>query len=103
MQSKLPMHHSPRCGARTRSGTHCRSPGMANSRCRMHGGKATGAPKGNTNALRHGGYTADVIAERRKLAGLLRAAKELMGRVGDDDWRLRELIMFQFASLMRGR
>ena len=38
---------------------------MANGRCRMHGGKNPGAPKGNRNAYRHGRYTA--IAERRAL------------------------------------
>ena len=27
---------------------------IRNGRCRMHGGKATGAPKGNRNALKHG-------------------------------------------------
>ena len=32
----------PRCGARTRIGAACRSPAMANGRCRMHGGKSTG-------------------------------------------------------------
>src|SRR5262249_52774776 len=47
MQSKLPMHLSPRCGARTRRLTQCQSPAMPNGRCRMHGGKSTGAPKKN--------------------------------------------------------
>jgi len=31
---------------------------MKNGRCRMHGGKSTGAPQGNQNALKHGNYTA---------------------------------------------
>ncbi|MEN8250139.1 MAG: HGGxSTG domain-containing protein, partial [Bacteroidota bacterium] len=42
---------SPRCGAKTRSGKPCKAPAMANGRCRMHGGKSTGAPQGNQNAL----------------------------------------------------
>ena len=46
MQSKLPMHMSPRYHARTRSQTPCQSPEMANGRCRMHEGKAKGAAKG---------------------------------------------------------
>ena len=33
MQGRLPMHRSPRCGARTRNGTPCRSPAMKNGRC----------------------------------------------------------------------
>ena len=77
MQSRLPMHRSPRCGARTRSGTPCRSPAMPNGRCRMHGGTSPGAPKGNTNALKHGRYTAEAIARRRELAACLRLMKRL--------------------------
>ncbi len=30
------------CGARNRRGTPCQSPGMANGRCRLHGGLSTG-------------------------------------------------------------
>jgi hypothetical protein len=29
---------------------------MPNGRCRMHGGKSPGAPKGNQNAFKHGRY-----------------------------------------------
>lgn len=38
-----------RCGAKTRGargGRPCRSPAMANGRCRMHGGRSPGAPPG---------------------------------------------------------
>jgi hypothetical protein len=38
MPGKLPMHLSPRCGARTRRGNPCQQAAMVNSRCRMHGG-----------------------------------------------------------------
>jgi uncharacterized protein YjcR len=48
---------------------------MPNGRCRLHGGKSTGAPKGNKNALKHGRYAAEAIARRREIAGLLRAMK----------------------------
>jgi len=65
---QLPIHKSPRCAARTRSGNPCQSPAMPNGRCRMHGGKSQGAPKGNKNAFRHGRYTADAIANRRETA-----------------------------------
>ncbi|WP_349775530.1 HGGxSTG domain-containing protein [Methylocystis echinoides] len=44
---KSPMLMSPRCGAKTRAGTPCQSPAIANGRCRMHGGTNPGAPKGN--------------------------------------------------------
>ena len=66
MQSNLPMHLSPRCRARTRAGTPCRSPAMTNGRCRMHGGTSPGAPKSNGHALKHGRYTAEAIAEQRE-------------------------------------
>jgi hypothetical protein len=77
MESKLPMHRSPRCGAQMRSGKPCRSPAMANGRCRMHGGKSPGAPRGNRNAFKHGRYSAEAIATRREIATLVRAMKAL--------------------------
>ena len=85
MQSKLAMHRSPRCGARTRSETACRSPAMANGRCRMHGGKSPGAPQGNSNALKHGRYSAAAIAERRELAALIRSMRRLVAEVDGSD------------------
>lgn len=53
------------CGAKTRSGQPCRNRAMANGRCRMHGGKSTGAPKANQNARTHGIYS-DALAEDEK-------------------------------------
>jgi len=42
----------------------------------MHGGAASsGAPTGNTNALKHGRYTAEAIARRRQLSELIRMAR----------------------------
>jgi glucans biosynthesis protein len=39
----------------------------------MHGGaKGSGAPKGNSNALKHGLYTREAIADRRALSQLMR-------------------------------
>lgn len=43
----------------------------------MHGGLSPGAPKGNRNALKHGRYTAEAIAARRKVAHLIRAMRAL--------------------------
>lgn len=71
----LDMHRAKRCGARTRGGKPCQSPGMANGRCRMHGGPSPGAPKGNQNALKHGRYTPEAIGRRREIAALLRSAR----------------------------
>lgn len=39
------------CGARTRSGGRCKQRGLANGRCRWHGGKSTGPP------LKHGRHS----------------------------------------------
>ena len=43
----------------------------------VHGGPSPGAPKGNKNALKHGLYTAEAIAHRREISGLIRAMKSL--------------------------
>ena len=62
---------APRCLARTRSGRPCQSPAVrGNRRCRMHGGKGSGAPKGNRNAWKHGarsGETMETLALIRAL------------------------------------
>ena len=80
VQRRWPMHLSRRCGARTRSGSPCRSPAVrGKGRCRMHGGAAgSGAPEGNRNALRHGCRTARALARRRLASALAREARELV-------------------------
>lgn len=74
------MQHSPRCGAKTRKGTPCKSPAVAGKRrCRMHGGaKGSGAPVGNQNALKHGLYTAEAKAMRRHVRALTRSTRTLI-------------------------
>ncbi|WP_352547190.1 HGGxSTG domain-containing protein [Mesorhizobium australicum] len=76
------MHSSPRCGAKTRSAHPCKSPAMPNGRCRLHGGKSPGAPRGNSNALKHGRYSAEAMAERRRFRDLLAEIKEVIELVG---------------------
>lgn len=80
---EYPMHLSPRCGARTRNGRPCQAPAMAdNRRCRMHGGASPGAPTGQRNGnYRHGRYTAEALAERRRLAELLRLCRTGMAEM----------------------
>ena len=75
-----PMLSSPRCGARTRSGEPCKSPAVkGKSRCRMHGGaRGSGAPRGNKNALKHGHYTREALAEYRAVRALIRQSLELI-------------------------
>lgn len=59
MVAKQP--HANICGAKTRAGHPCRNRPMANGRCRMHGGKSTGAPKNNKNAVTHGAYEQVIV------------------------------------------
>jgi glucans biosynthesis protein len=48
----------------------------------MHGGApGSGAPRGNKNALKHGLYTREAIAERRQLSELVRRSQELIERM----------------------
>lgn len=70
--------NSPRCLARTRSGTECQSPAVqGRKRCRMHGGTNKGAPKGNRNAHKHGGRSADTIAAVRYLKEVARLTRDI--------------------------
>lgn len=78
-RTTLPLAQScPRCQARTRAGTPCRSPAMPNGRCRMHGGAATG-PRTAEGVVRirrartvHGLY-GRAMREMRQACAVLRA------------------------------
>jgi hypothetical protein len=79
------MNRTPRCHARTRHGTPCRQPAVTGrKRCRMHGGAdGIGGQPGNRNALKHGLYTAEAIAQRREIAALIRACRDRLGAMRD--------------------
>lgn len=72
--------NAPRCGAKTRKGTPCKAPAMANGRCRMHGGKSTGPKtpevleRSRKANWKHGYYSAEAIHERQHMRTLLREA-----------------------------
>ena len=56
-----------RCGAYTRQKTPCQSPALRGKRrCRLHGGYSVGAPRGNQHAVKHGRYTARMLALKRQ-------------------------------------
>jgi hypothetical protein len=78
-----PMLASPRCGAKTRAGKPCKSPAVGGKkRCRMHGGATgSGAPRGNTNALKNGLYTREALEERRQLRDLIRQSRDLVNKI----------------------
>jgi hypothetical protein len=84
-------HLSPRCGAKTRSGKPCRAPAMWSkksgryTKCKQHGGASTGPRTaegrercGKAN-WKHGRYSAEHKAERRRL----RAVFQWMRHEGD--------------------
>ena len=79
------LNQAPRCNARTRRGTSCQSPAMkGRARCRFHGGaEQSGGQPGNRNALKHGRYSAKVMACRREVAALLRACRDQLGDMCD--------------------
>lgn len=92
-------HANNLCGAKTRAGNPCKNRAMANGRCRMHGGKSTGAPpakmKRNKNAERHGLFAKYLPQE----------TLEIVNDIGDMD-PLNILYMnikMQFASILRAQ
>lgn len=68
------------CGAKARTNNYqpCRQPAMKNGRCRLHGGKSTGAitPEGKIKQaqanFKHGHYTNTAILERKEFKQQLR-------------------------------
>ena len=78
---------APRCGARTRTGSSCCQPAMPNGRCRLHGGKSTGARTAEgierIRAARtiHGGYGAEAMKLRELVRGLKARTRRLVEAV----------------------
>lgn len=79
-----PMQDAPRCGARTRSGAACQAPAIADAaRCRMHGGRGSGAPAGNQNARTHGLYDQQMQARRASHRALKAQVRAMLKDVTD--------------------
>ena len=68
-----------RCGAKTRSTeskSPCQSPAMPNGRCRMHGGKSTGAPRGEAHGnYKKGRYTQATQLQKQEIGLSIKAFK----------------------------
>jgi len=48
----------------------------------MHGGApGSGAPRDNKNAVKHGLYTREAIAQRRQLRELMRQSRKLLSEI----------------------
>jgi hypothetical protein len=79
--------NAPRCGAKTRASTACRSAAMKNGRCRMHGGMSTGprTPEGikriRASRTKHGRYSQAAIQRRREMRQTLRLLRDLLKEV----------------------
>ena len=70
--------NAPRCGARTRTGSPCRSPAVRDRRrCRMHGGTNRGAPKGNRNAWLHGDRSVEAEEQLKTVRQLKRTLQAI--------------------------
>lgn len=91
--SKQP--HANYCGAKTRSGKPCRNRAMPNGRCRMHGGKSTGAPKQNKNAEKHGLFAKHLPPDTLELVEHFE--KE------DQTTKLKRNIAIQEAAIIRSQ
>jgi hypothetical protein len=50
---------------------------MKNGKCYWHGGKSTGAPQGNQNALKYGDYTAEAKTVRKFICEFVKKSKKM--------------------------
>lgn len=83
-EARVALALHPKCGAHCRTtGKPCPVPAMPNGRCRMHGGKNPGAPRGKAHGnYKHGQRSAEQIAERRNVRELVRIVRQLIGEMG---------------------
>ena len=97
MQNKP--HAKKRCGAKTRSGKPCKNGAMENGRCRMHGGKSTGAPpekmKKNKNSEKHGLFAKHLPPETLELVEQFEQEEQIT--------RLKRNIAIQEAAIIRSQ
>lgn len=73
------LRQATRCGAKTRRGSACECPAIrGRNRCRIHGGRSPGAPKGRDNGnYRDGTFTCEAIQERQWLKSVVRTYAKL--------------------------
>ncbi|MBT4922523.1 MAG: hypothetical protein HON23_05865 [Rickettsiales bacterium] len=76
-----------KCGAKTRANTKCKSPAMVNGRCRMHGGKSTGAKtaegkeKIRKTHIVHGLYGKEYLLYKKWMNEFCREGKSFLAEV----------------------
>jgi len=82
---------APRCGAKNRRGMPCQCPAMSHGRCRLHGGKSTGARTAEGIAriqlavTKHGLFTKEARAERERFRELVRECREGLAKISGED------------------
>ena len=94
-------HDKKHCGAKTRAGTPCKRPAgwgtdhVGNGRCKLHGGKSTGAPKKNQNSKKHGFFSKFIPEETLEIM-------DDMGEFSPADlvW---DQITIQYAAIIRAQ
>ena len=81
------INNAKKCGAKTRSGKSCKAPAMKNGRCKMHGGKSTGAKtkEGIENIkkanLKSGFYTKEAMQDRKLLTDIWREERKFLEEI----------------------
>src|SRR5690625_7181644 len=93
--TKRPHTMENRCGAKTRTGKPCKNWAMANGRCRMHGGKSTGPPKGNQNSKKHGFFSKHIPQDTLEIMND-------MGKFSPADL-IWDQIVIQYAAIIRAQ
>jgi len=73
----------PRCQAKAKStGRRCGNIAIKGKRvCYIHGGRSSGPPKGNTNALKHGRYSEKTKKEKREMAATIEEMETLLKKI----------------------
>ncbi len=102
-------HALHRCGAKTRTGDYCKSPAMANGRCRMHGGSTPNKPgtiyskyltleeKADYNLIKLGSVEEELCLIRIRLARVLR----IQSSMPDDQLELSERIVTEHGETQK--
>ena len=86
-KQRFNIKNAKKCGAKTRKATSCLSPAMKNGRCRMHGGKSTGAKtlagieKIKKSNLKNGFYTNQAIQYRKVLNEYMKENRKFLSEI----------------------
>lgn len=86
-KKKFNIKNAKKCLAKTRKGKFCQSPAMKNGKCRMHGGKSTGAKtlegleRIREANLKSGFYTKENVGLRKLFSELFKEEKRFLEKV----------------------